>query len=168
MKNFKQMLESFLTSEAYTHTSIHYDMNAVKIRLHQNLSESRYISFYIYHPWRISLNGELINSSADYPHPKKNESDEEHKTKYESYCQTTKFLERFSINKINIDAKTNDLSVFWENNAVLESPTFSPKDYSYHIYDYINGEGYDVYYNRIEKDTFDVIDRPDQNIGYKR
>ena len=41
----------------------------------------------------------------------------------------------------------------------LESSSISSENWSYHIYDYINGVMYDVYYNRIEKDTFDVSDR---------
>ena len=159
MNNIKQTLESFLTSEEYTNTSIHYDINAIKIRLHQNQSENRYIYFYIYHPWRISLNQKILNSSGDCPYKEDNESQKDHEIKFILYCKKTKLLERFPIKKIAIDSISNDLSIVWENGAILESSSLSSENWSYHIYDYINGVMYDVYYNRIEKDTFDVSDR---------
>lgn len=159
MNKLNRTINSFLASKEYTNTSIHYDMNALKIRLHQNNSKNRFLYFYIYHPWRITLNGKLLNSSGNCPYKNEDESQKEHEHKFKQYCETTRFLEQFPIKMINIHHITNDLSISWENSALLESPTLSSENYSYHIYDYINGKDYDIYFNRIDKDTFDISNR---------
>ena len=71
----------------------------LKLDLHQNQSENRYIYFYIYHPWRITLNEKILNSSGDCPYKEDNESQEDHEIKFRLYCKKTEFLERFPIKK---------------------------------------------------------------------
>ncbi len=50
MIKIQKIIQQFIQSEYYTNTSIHYDANAIKIRMHENNSDNRYIFIYIYHP----------------------------------------------------------------------------------------------------------------------
>ena len=133
MNQLKKRLESFIGSEEYTNTSIEYDMNAIKIRLHQNKSKSKYISFYIYPSWRITLNNETLNSSENCPYRGEGETQMDYKIRFTKYCKTTKLLGKVPIKKVKINEKPNSLSIVWENGATLESSSFSSNEYAYHI-----------------------------------
>ena len=75
----QKIINDFLRSINYTNTSIHYDMNVIKIRLHENQSDQRYIYLYLHSPWRIIRNGKISNSSTLYPFEQEYDSEAEHK-----------------------------------------------------------------------------------------
>jgi hypothetical protein len=146
------IIRKFLRGGSYTLTTIHYDMNAIKIRMYENNnSEQRYIFFYLYSPWRIIKNRTIINSSGLYPVEQHYASKAKHKKAFLKYCDTTKTLARKKIIKVSIAPRSNDLTIEWGDGTTLEKYCLDPKEYDYHIYDYLNNKSYDIRYDGISK-----------------
>jgi hypothetical protein len=144
-------IRTFLRSGSYTSTTIHYDMNAIKIRIHENNSEQRYILFYLYAPWRIIRNRTIINSSGLYPIEQLYASKAKHKKAFLKYCDSTRTLARKRIVKVTIAPRSNDLTIEWGDGTMLEKYCLDPKEYDYHIYDYLNNKTYDFRFDRVSK-----------------
>lgn len=134
----QRSLREFIKSDAYTNTTIHYDANAVKIGLHENHSETRYILLYIYPPWRITRQGRIVNSSELYS--------EDTEASFVRYTQSTLELSKQRIVGIGIKPESYDLSLKWEDGASLESFNLEGEEHCYHIYDHINSASCDVAY----------------------
>lgn len=124
-------VNEFLSLGGNKRTNVHYDMNAIKIRLNDGANQKVYL-FYVYSPWRIVHNDVLVNSSHLYPYDEYYESREDHKRAFAEYCQRTRDLEHIRIQRIDIKPKTNDLTVEWESGHRLEKVCMADRDY--HIY----------------------------------
>ena len=155
MIKIQRIIQEFIRSESYTDTSIHYDANVIKIRMHENHSDNRYIFIYAYHPWRITLNCRIINSSDRYPDEYKCRSKSTHRKQFDNYCNSTTSLSLERILDVIITPGSNDLIIKWTNGAIFECFSLNPKEWSYHIYDYLNRITYDCYYGKITRGKFD-------------
>jgi hypothetical protein len=148
MEKKKMIIESlnaFIRSGECKRTTIHYDMNAIKIRLFGDSSQQAYM-FYLYSPWRIVHNDALVNSSHLYPYEEQCESKEEYLIEFSKFCETTRHLESHQIERIELTPTSNDLTVYWENGCRLEKVCMDI-DYDYHIYDRVNKLSYDLGFN---------------------
>jgi len=156
MIKIQKIIQQFIQSESYANTSIHYDANAIKIRMHENNSDNRYIFIYIYHPWRITVNCKIINSSDLYPYESECRSKSIHKKKFDNYCNSTKLLSTEHISDVVITSGSNDLIIKWTNGTMLECFCLNTNEWSYHIYDYLNCIQYDCCYGKIVRSKFDT------------
>lgn len=146
-------IKCFLLGKRYSHTTINYDMNAIKIRLYEDNSDERYLFLYIYSPWRIVKENKIINSSALYPFEGNYDLKEEHDKEFLTYCNSTSSLAKRKIVEITIKKATNDLIIRWDDGTLLEKFCFEVEDYDYHIYDNLNAFAYDVCFNKIEQEA---------------
>lgn len=144
MKNDRMTdaVNDFLRQGRCTATSIHYDMNSIKIRLFEKDGRQAFM-LYLYPPWRIVRDDALVNSSAEYPADHLYESREEHRAAFMIYCQSTSSLETETIHRVEAVPTTNDLTVYWESGCRLEKPCMS-REWDYHIYDRLNALLHDV------------------------
>jgi hypothetical protein len=151
MNDIQKIIKDFISGDAYTNTTIHYDMNTIKIRLYENHSLERCIFFYIYSPWRITKKGKLINSSDLYTHEDEFEDRTKFKEAFAKYIKTTEELCKHKVVDVKIQSESTDLVFKWTDGTILESFGLNPHEWSYHIYDKINGQTYDVFYGKISQ-----------------
>lgn len=149
MMKIQKIIREFIASEAYTNTTIHYDMNVIKIRLHENHSDERYIFFYIYPPWRIICHGKIVNSSDMYPQERNTDEEIDYTKMFHQYTKSTQELTKQRITDVIIKPESFDLTIKWADETILESCNLNENEWSYHIYDTINGKSYDASYGKI-------------------
>ena len=149
MNIIQKVIYNFIQSDTYINTTIHYDMNTIKIRLHENQSKERYVYFYIYSPWRITKNGIFISSSDLYTHEDELEDQSKYEETFAQYVKATEYLLKHKIVDIKIKSESTDLVIQWADGTLLESFGLNPDEWSYHIYDKLNEKTYDVFYGRI-------------------
>ena len=149
MEEIRKAILEFIESVRYSNTSINYDVNALKLRFYENNSEDRYILFYIYSPWRIIGNGEIINSSDLYPSEEFSESKEQYESEFEAFIKSTSELAKQKVTSIAINPLTHDLKIEWDDGTYLESFTLDYVNAQYHIYDTLNHIAHDVSYGNL-------------------
>ena len=129
---------------------ISYDANSLKIKLFINEDDDQNLFFYIYGNWRFINDGKIINSSSMYPSDYLYESKEKHKIDFNKYCDSTKFLEKVKILQVESNIETNDFTIKWDNNVLLEVFCIDPVE-SYILYDNLNKVEYKIGYGNITK-----------------
>jgi hypothetical protein len=141
MVKVNEMVQGFVASQEYTNTTIHYDMDAIRIRLYESYSDKRCLFFYVYTPWRITQQGRIINSSELYS--------EDSKEAFSRYTESTRELCKQRITDVTIKPGSFDISLKWDDGTILESFNLEADEDCYHIYDNLNGVVYDVRYGNI-------------------
>jgi hypothetical protein len=137
-------------------TSICYATNTIKILFMSETNQIKYF-FNIDPPWRIILNGKLIQTSYNYPHHNKYVQDKitsESEAFYE-WCSITEFMKADNIQNITVHDNA-DLTIEWENGAILDAFINDNEGASYYFYDKIN---YKVYEFEYGKCTVDDLER---------
>jgi hypothetical protein len=129
-----------------------YATNSLQIHYLPDLDDKKYF-FHIDPPWRIVFNNKIIQNSYNYPYHS-NYSDDQRKQEEEDFhtwCKLTEFMKNEKI-KIVTAHENADLTIEWENHAVLNAFIDDDEGASYYFYDKVNYKVYEFEYSKCIQD----------------
>ncbi len=125
-----------------------YATNSISLSFLSDEEEKLYF-FHIDPPWRIVFNGELIQTSFNYPYHDDYSDDEREKEDrdFRKWCSLTEFMRYEKVDSVCIN-EHYDLTVTWKNGAFLDVFQNDTEDPSYYFYDKVRNEVYDLGYRK--------------------
>ena len=142
---------NYVNQLTYSKTHICYATNTIRIQFFSATDEKLFF-FHIDPPWRIVHNREIIQSSYSYPYHSDYPDDQGREDEdFHAWCDKADFMREERIRSIILH-ESADLTIEWENNAILQAFINNIENPSYRFYDKVENKVYEFTYGRCTQD----------------
>ena len=118
--------------------------NSIKFRFDCRLSDKGRAYLWIDPPWRLTLAGDLVSGSADWPVWDGVEDKEVNQPLWEAWCARFDLLDRATLSDVTVDRGCPDIRLRFESGHIIETFGNSTHGYWWYYRDRLTGEVFEA------------------------